>query len=61
LLIKPTVLSLSARGLFLENGRHEPRDVAAIRVEGDIAGRPKTLAGEERETPPSEGEPSPPY
>ena len=34
-LIKPTVLSLSARGLFLENGRHETRDMAAIRAEGD--------------------------
>jgi len=34
-LIKPTVLSLSARGLFLENGRNEPGDVAAIRAEGD--------------------------
>jgi hypothetical protein len=30
MLIKPTVLSLSARGLFLENAQHEPRDVAAI-------------------------------
>ena len=35
LLIKPTDLSLSARGLLLANGRHEPRDVAAIRAEGD--------------------------